>query len=154
MGKVAKNKKKCYNPKQRGVYSMIDATNCIDDLLHDNEEIKKEQSILMDRLQLILLIKKCRDQIKYNKEIINYVLTSNKEIANGKVVVKGTRITPKTISDYYLRVMKETNGNYDETLKILAENYPSIDKKQLSICVMYTVSKISYFKALFSNNFM
>lgn len=130
---------------------MMYAANYIysDDKLKTELTEKNKKSNLLTKLQMLIFVKSMKS-IYYNKNLkLHERFENNKEILNGKTVIKGTRITPETINTY---ITKKTNKNIsrEEIFKQLLLDYPSITKDDIIASLVYCFAKMSYIKILFS----
>lgn len=155
MTKIEKNNKLCYNKYNRKVDdSMMYASNYIENIIYNDDSLKaelnekKKKNGLMSRLQMLLLVKNIRS-IYHDKSLKFYTrFERNKDILNGKTVIKGTRITPETIVSYVINKAKKNIDNED-IFEQLLNDYPSITKEDISASFIYAIAKMSYFKVLF-----
>lgn len=156
MANNEKNNRSCYNINNKEVInSMMYAANCIEDIIYNDDSLKAElndknkKNGLLAKLQLILFVKNIKS-IYRNKNLKIYKhFEKNKDILNGKIVIKGTRITPETINNYIIKKISQKIETA-EIFEQLLLDYPSITKDDINASLIYSVAKMSYIKILFS----
>ncbi len=150
---MAKNYRLCYNNSSRKVMnSMMYAADCIEDIICSDDNLKTElnkKSGLTSKLQLILFVKRIKSLYRDKNLKLYEHFEKNKEILNGKTVIKGTRITPETINNYIIkRVGQEMES--EQIFEQILIDYPSITKDDINASLIYGVAKMSYIKILFN----
>ncbi len=99
-------------------------------------EIKKDKSITyfskLINYFYYLQLKHLSKKMDYSK-----YFERNKNICDGKLVIRGTRIQPITImnflkSNYY-------DKNIEQSLQDIKNNYPTLNEEQILISILYTI---------------
>ena len=97
--------------------------------------IKKEEKIQKKKnntfLNHIILFVECM-MLKNRIKKLNYknVIEQNKEILDGKPVIKGTRITPKVIYEHFMAYCGNDEKNLDDFVELIKKEYPSLKNKK------------------------
>lgn len=97
--------------------------------------IKKEEKIQKKKnntfLNHIILFIECM-MLKNRIKKLNYknVIEQNKEILDGKPVIKGTRITPKVIYEHFMVYCGNDEKNLDDFVELIKKEYPSLKNKK------------------------
>lgn len=140
---------------------MMTAADCLENMIYEDEELKKElkeestKTKFVDKIEAIIMVKKFKKLLKNKNSKVYSYLDNNKEILNGKTVIKGTRITPETITNYVYFLMSGNNNNNKITSpskvveKVLTE-YPSLTEEDIKAAMIYDVANTSYISILFS----
>ena len=74
-------------------------------------------------------------------------IEKNRDICNGKPIIKGTRIEPITIWNYFMSIEKTDNINMDVIMKKIKEDYPALDDDKILVSFLYCI-KTNSFKQL------
>ena len=121
---------KIYREKRNG--DLIMMPELVMELGHDF--IKKEEKIQKKKsntfLNRVILFIECiilKNRIK--KLDYKNIINKNKEILNGKPVIKGTRITPKVIYEYFIANCGDDEKNLDNFVELIKKEYPSLKNK-------------------------
>lgn len=87
-------------------------------------------------------LKKIAKKVDYNM-----YLESNKDICNGKIVIKNTRIQPITIMNYFVTNYKKYNNDADLFIKDIKENYPTLAEIEILVSILYCLKVNKYRKS-------
>ena len=91
-------------------------------------------------------------RISKNNKFEEY-LEKNNNICNGEYVLKGTRIKPIIVFDYWLTACKkEKNKSFKTIVKDIERNYPTINEKQITMSLLYCFKTMSFIKFFFTYN--
>ena len=85
---------------------MLGAVGYVDNILSKNNYLdvqveNKVNSGLAEKIWLLSFVKQVRKVYK-KANVFSKYFEKNKEIIHGKTTIKGTRITPDTITDYFI----------------------------------------------------
>ena len=107
--------------------------------IDDSIEIKKDKSITyfskLINYFYYLQLKHLSKKIDYSK-----YFEKNKNICDGKLVIKGTRIQPITIMNF----LKSNNNYYknvEQFLQDIKNSYPTLNEEQIIISILYCAIK-------------
>lgn len=149
---MTKKYKSCYNNSRKVIDSMMYAADCIEDIIYSDDNLKtklNKKSGFISKLQMLLFVKKVKSIYRDKTLKLYEHFEKNKEILNGRTVIKGTRITPETINNYIIKQVDQKIES-EKIFEQLLVDYPSITKDDISASVVYSVAKMSYIKILFS----
>lgn len=113
--------------KKKGEMNMTETITNIQDFFDTCETELKCSTPRMDDITDFLKIKRIANA---NKDIIELYTEKNKNIKNGKIVLKGTRITLNELVLIITEAKKQGAKTIDEILKYTNMQYPSIDSKE------------------------
>lgn len=99
----------------------------------DNSQ--KSKMSFFDLLYYYFKLKKIAKKVDWSLYI-----SEDKKICNGDAVIKGTRIKPETILNYYLKMCK-TQTDANERLISIKKAYPTLSEKEISLSILYTIKK-------------
>lgn len=124
--------------KEKGGFTMTNVLNIcnMQEYVSNDNKISK-----IDMIRDTIRIK----TIDIYDEIIDKNIIKDKEIRNGKAIIKGSRITPKELIFCIAEKIEqdEKNGietNYEGIKKYLSEEYPSItNEEQIKAALYYTI---------------
>ena len=115
----------------------------------ESKKAKVKETNFIDEFISILdfwMLKKKLKKINYRDTI-----SKNKEIMNGKVVFKGTRVPVKVVYDFFIEKCKKNMFNSETFIHDVKEEYPSLkNKKDKTILkgLMYYIGNKSIFTLL------
>lgn len=120
------------NAMIKGIYAKLDREN---EATRIEKIMKKIGNYLKNRyyIQGIKIIAK---KIDYSEFI-----ETNKGICSGKPVIKGTRITPITIADYFFSICEENGYKLEKIIKETISNYPSLDEEKILVSILFCIRK-------------
>lgn len=133
----------CYNEgKSRGVMQMMpeivmkelfDKAN-IDSLALNQKKEKRSIKIFSKIINYFYYL-----ELKQVSKTINYAmyLEKNKEICNGKVVIKGTRIQPITIANYFLANSLKYKNDASLFFEDIKKSYPTLNEQEILVSLLY-----------------
>lgn len=139
---------------EREVVNMMYASNYIENIIYSDDSIKKEcvkkekKKSLLAKFEMLLFMKNIKQIYRDKKFKLYEKFENRKEVLSGKTVIKGTRIEPKVIVNYILK-MSNIDAPVEEILNQLLNDYPSITKEDAIASLIYEIAHTSYFKILF-----
>ena len=99
------------------------------DFIKKEEKIqKKKNNTFFSHLILFIECIILKSRIKK----LNYknIIEKNKEILDGKPVIKGTRITPKIIYEHFIANCEDDEKDLDDFVELIRKEYPSLKNKK------------------------
>ena len=90
---------------------------------------------LFDRIYYYFKVKRIATKIDWP-----LYMNKNKIICNGDVVIKGTRIKPETIYNYFFKLSKKEK-DINKIVITINKSYPTINEKDIYLSIIYTVKK-------------
>lgn len=99
------------------------------------EVSQKSKTSFFDLLYYYFKLKKIAKKVDWSLYI-----SEDKKICNGDAVIKGTRIKPETILNYYLKLCK-TQTDANERIIFIKKAYPTLGEKEISLSILYMVKK-------------
>lgn len=137
MEKFVKDKRKCfYIKKKEGDYIMNLTMDMLEDYNMKNEF--KNNNFISTFLTLIL-------KFKIGKMDFSRYIIVDKNIMSGLPVIKGTRITVKSIYESYILHL-DKYSNRKNVVKAIKKDYPSLSEEQILFALCYYIKKTSIFK--------
>ncbi len=98
------------------------------DFIKKEEKIQKKKSNpFFNRIMLIIeyiILKKGIKRLNYKN-----IIEQNKDILDGKPVIKGTRITPKVIYEYFMANCEDDKKTLNDFVALIKKEYPSLKNK-------------------------
>jgi len=124
----------------KGAMNMTQTLTNMKDILYTYETEFECQTPIIDAITGILKMKRIA---RAKKDIIEKNTETNKEIRNGRTVIRGTRITPEELLLIMAEVFEnEEVRNFEELFENISKQYPSIDsKEQILASILYTAKK-------------
>ena len=109
-----------------------------------NSPKKKDYKLLRKVLDFLAW-----NELKSKSKNFDYskYIEKNRDICNGKPIVKGTRIEPITVWNYFMSIEKTDNINMDIIMKKIKEDYPALDDDKILVSFLYCI-KTNSFKQL------
>lgn len=98
------------------------------DFIRKEEKTQKKKS--KPFLKRVMFIIECI-MIKKGIKRLNYknIIEQNKDILDGKPVIKGTRITPKVIYEYFMANCDDNEKTLNDFVELIKKEYPSLKNK-------------------------
>lgn len=150
MGTIEKIVKKWYNFGEKGGFDIMYAATMVGSFIDSEPETKKFKSEIEDireeKLSIFTIIKFKNIMKKLWKNTnLKSRIEKNKNILNGKAVIKGTRVTPEAVFDYFFQTTKEKN-NEESFYKQIKADFPSLSNEDLLAALVYAIIKSNLFK--------
>ena len=99
------------------------------------EEYTKNKMSLFDTVYYYFKLKKIAKGIDW----ILYI-SKDKSVCNGEAVIKGTRIKPETILNYFFK-LSDAQTDVNKIITNIKKSYPTISEKQIALSVLYMIRK-------------
>lgn len=135
---------------KKGEMNMTDTLNNITEIFDTYETEKKETP----RIDALVEFIKLKHIANAQEKIIDEYIVKDRNIRNGKAVIKGTRITPKELVLITQEAFKNKTNDIEKFIK---EQYPSIDSIEKIVAgLAYEIKKTNTLKfilALLRNNY-
>lgn len=147
------------NQKKKGGFTMTDVLSIYDmeQIVENVKDIEVEEKAneKANKIALFIAIRKSKEL----NELVNKYIVKNKEIRDGKAVIKGTRITPIELMYCVAEVLKNNKNEktFEEIRDYLYEQYPSINNEnQIKAAISYVIKKeistIKYIVTILKND--
>ncbi len=137
----------CYNYARRRGSNMNDILSiCDSSLEHNKSKEKKDNKIVLffQKLKSLVYIKQMLRKYDFSD-----TFESNKDVLNGKLVIKNTRITPEIVFNHLLmNINKYDDKTQNEFIQKLLVDFPSITADQYIASILYYIKKTGYIKLL------
>lgn len=131
---------------KKGEMSMTETLTNITEFL-DTYEVKSKRET--PRLNALIDFIKLKCIANEQKELIDKYIVKDKNIRNGKAVIKGTRITPQELLLITQESFNTKPKNTEEFIGYIKEQYPSIDSAEKIVAgLSYSIRKYSMIKFL------
>ncbi len=131
---------------KKGEMSMTETLTNITEFLDTYETEEKHET---PRLNAFIDFVKLKNIANEQKELINEYIVKDKNIRNGKPVIKGTRITPQELLLITQESFNAKPKNAEEFIKYIKEQYPSIDSVEKIVAgLSYSIRKCSIIRFL------
>lgn len=150
MNKFVKNVKIWYYTFGSGVRYMVFTTNMLEKYCIDNKVNIADKTTLSDLISAYFSLKKVKKVAK-SIDFSKYI-TSNKSIMNGLPVIKGTRITVKTIYESSILHASECIKNNIDPIELIKKDYPSLSDDEILFALLYYMKNTSFLKLLSDEN--
>lgn len=99
------------------------------------DNMVEEKQGILDVFYYYYKLKKISKKIKWSLYV-----EKSKDVCNGAVVLKGTRIRPETILEFFLNESK-TCDNADQIMLKIKKNYPTLEDETILMAFLYTIRK-------------
>lgn len=93
----------------------------------EDKKGKKNNSRFLGSIRALIDVLLLRKELK--KLDYKNIIEIDKDILNGKPVIKGTRISPRTIYEHFSNNCKEKEFNIDKFIEFIKKEYPSLKRK-------------------------
>ena len=102
-------------------------------------QVVEKVAVKKEKMTLIKCISCYRNLRKLAKKAdLDKYLETNKEVLDGQTVIKNTRIQPEIIFYYFINKAKEIEDS-KKIMKMIKENYPSLDDKKILMSFLYVI---------------
>lgn len=125
---------------KKGEMNMTDTLNNITEIFDTYETEKKETP----RIDALVEFIKLKHIANTQEKLIDEYIVKDRNIRNGKAVIKGTRITTKELILITQEAFKNKTNDIEKFIK---EQYPSIDSIEKIVAgLSYEIKKTNTFK--------
>lgn len=125
---------------KKGEMNMTDTLNNITEIFDTYETEKKETP----RIDALVEFIKLKHIANAQEKLIDEYIVKDRNIRNGKAVIKGTRITTKELILITQEAFKNKTNDIEKFIK---EQYPSIDSIEKIVAgLSYEIKKTNTFK--------
>lgn len=140
--------------KKKGEMDMTETIENVAEIL-DTYGVKQEQKKDRPKLNAIITFIKLKEIANNNNNLIERNIEKNKNIRNGQVVIKGTRITPNELILIIDEVFDNKTLKTENALEYIQKEYPSIDSEEKIVAgIMYSIKKFSTLKYILGEIFV
>jgi len=118
-----------------GMPSATIMKNIYNEVVDESQEKESKLNMFIKNMYYGYKIKKIAKKQDYSK-----YLEVDADICDGKVVVKGTRISPQTVMSSFIYYSKRVDDS-DKLIKKIISDYPALDEDKIVYSVLYCFGK-------------
>lgn len=128
---------------KKGEMDMTETLTNITEIFDTYETEKKETP----RIDAFVDFIKLKRMANAQEKLIDEYIVKDRDIRNGKAVIKGTRITTKELMLITQEAFESKPKNIDKFIKYIEEQYPSIDSIEKIVAgLAYEIKQLNTFK--------